>query len=130
MAHVPQGTTNATIEAIMHLKDYTTMQMVEVVRYLLYTMYVFYIPLFFTYSSWIFATDCSRGPQSDKVVLSSLWIVVSSRKNQGVHDLDRGLLEEVVGQARNRQNSQLVAWKVTEEGTGLLRKTELKNNTL
>ena len=72
MAHVPQGTTNATIEAIMHLKDYTTMQMVEVVRYLLYTMYVFYIPLFFTYSSWIFATDCSRGPQSDKVVLSSL----------------------------------------------------------
>lgn len=72
MARVPHGTTNETIEVIMNLKDYTTMQMVEVVRYLLYTMSVFYIPLFFTYSSWLFATDCSWDPQYDKTVLSSL----------------------------------------------------------
>lgn len=31
MAHVSNGTTDKTIEAIMCLKDYTIMQMVEVV---------------------------------------------------------------------------------------------------
>ena len=48
------------------------MQMVEVVRYLLYTMSVFYISLFFTYFSWLLATNCSRGPQSNETTLSSL----------------------------------------------------------
>ena len=31
MAHVPHGTTNATIEVVICLKDYTTMQTMEVV---------------------------------------------------------------------------------------------------
>lgn len=51
MACVPHGTTNETIEAIMHLKNYTTMQKAEVVRYLLYVMFVLYTSLFLTYSS-------------------------------------------------------------------------------
>lgn len=33
MAHVPHGTTEETIEAIMHLKDYTTMQTTEMVQF-------------------------------------------------------------------------------------------------
>lgn len=41
MAHVSNGTTDKTIKAIMCLKDYTIMQMVEVVWYLLYLMYMF-----------------------------------------------------------------------------------------
>lgn len=66
----PHGSTHKTIEAIMRLKDYTTMQTAKMVRYLLYVIFVFHISLFLTYSSWFFMKNCSQGPQFDEITLS------------------------------------------------------------
>ena len=101
----PHGSTHETIEAIMRLKDYTTMQTAKMVRYLLYVIFVFHISLFLTYSSWFFMKNCSQDPQFDEITLSFFWTVESNQKNQGVHGSSHGLLERVVGQARENQSS-------------------------
>ena len=54
MARVLHGTSNETIEAIMHLKDYISMQTMEVVRHLLYVTHnTFHLSLFFLLGSWL-----------------------------------------------------------------------------
>ena len=64
MARVLQGTSNETIEAIMHLKDYISMQIMEVVQHLLYVTHnTFHLSLFFlTFSPRLLIVDCSWDP--------------------------------------------------------------------
>ena len=59
--HGLHGTSNETIEAIMCLKDYTVMQMTEVVQHFLYmTHHNFHLTLFFfTSCPWFFIANCS-----------------------------------------------------------------------
>lgn len=70
-ARIPYGTLYETIKVIMHLKDYLTMQTVELVWHLPVVFYVnchiFHLShLFLTFFPWFFMENYSRGSQSNE----------------------------------------------------------------
>ena len=119
MARVPHRTIDKTIEAIMCLKDYTTMKMAEVVQYLLHIMYVLYIS---------FSLLILLGPLRQIVVrvqnlirhCSHIFKQLKEKKKIRAylaHDTD--CQKELSSKLETTKASEAIARKVTIEGTGM-----------
>ena len=52
----------------------------------------------------------------------------SNRKYQSIYGSWHGLAKGAIGQARTAKTIEVIARKAEVEGTGLLRKTEMKND--
>lgn len=102
MARVLYGTIDVTIEAIMRLEDYMTIQMIDVVWNLrLYTCFISSIYPMMTFDE----TDCGWGLKFDEAVCTSLWAAVSDCEDPGMHNPQCGRPTGAMSQPKGNKSS-------------------------